>query len=138
MGSECRVLGRLSPRVLASAPQTPTACLRPKLQGTNLPHPFPTAFFLPRSRAFLLEYSPPLPTSDPGVVFFFKTLRRFDYEFIEISPSSVYTGYYVSHLLLIFFLLKCQDALFLEVLHGDKGAERVILSYLKITWSRWE
>lgn len=55
------------------------------------------------------------------MVLFSKALKRFDYEFIEISPSSVYTGYCISHLFLIFFLLKCQGAPFLEALHGDKG-----------------
>ena len=55
------------------------------------------------------------------MVLSFKALKRFDYEFIEISPFSVYTGYCISHLFLIFFLLKCQGAPFLEARMEIKG-----------------
>lgn len=37
-----------------------------------------------------------------------------------------------------FSLLKCQGALLLEVLCGNKGDSNVILFYLMVTWSKWE
>ena len=55
-----------------------------------------------------------------GYGFIFQAWKRFNSEFIEVSPSSVYTGYCIAHLFQISFLLKCQGALFLEALHGDK------------------
>lgn len=57
------------------------------------------------------------------MVLVFKALKRCDYELIEISPFSLYTGNYMSHPpRFFFFFLKYQGALLLEeALHGDKG-----------------
>ena len=96
-------------------PHKPALCYMSQTPTPAGP-PTPSCFLTSLLSTSRLDF----PLGLPCYGFIFQAWKSFNSEFIEVSPSSVYTGYCIAHLFQISFLLKCQGTLFLEALHGDK------------------